>query len=55
MTNPLARATLFALYQLTILVGIVLLPVSLLTRRFGLTLPAGQLVETLGETYEAVS
>jgi hypothetical protein len=55
MTNPLARATLFALYQLTILVGIVLLPVSLLTRRFGLTLPAGQLVETLGETYETVS
>jgi hypothetical protein len=54
MTNPLTRATLFALYQLTIIVGIVLLPVSLVTRRLGLTPPAGDVVETLGETYETV-
>jgi hypothetical protein len=54
MKDPLTRATLFALYQLTILVGIVLLPVSVATRRLGLTLPAGRLVESLGSTYESV-
>jgi hypothetical protein len=55
MTDPLTRATLFVVYQLTILVGIVLLPVSVLFRRLGLTVPAGRLVETLGDTYESVS
>ena len=55
MTNPVTRALLFAMYQLTILVGIVLLPLSVATRRLGLTLPAGRLVETLGQTYDTIS
>jgi len=54
MTNPFARFTLFALYQLSILVGIALLPLSVLTRRLGLTPPAGRLVEALGDSYDAV-
>lgn len=55
MKTQVLRALLFGLYQLSIVAGIVLLPVSLLTRRFGLTLPAGRVVATLGETYEALS
>lgn len=52
MKDPLTRATLFVLYQLTILVGILLLPVSVVTRRLGLTLPAGRVVDTFGNIYE---
>lgn len=55
MSNPLTRATLFVVYQLTILVGIVLLPVSVLTRRLGLTVPAGRLVDALSDTYDSFS
>lgn len=46
------RATLFALYQLTLLAGIVLLPLALLAGRAGIRLPIGRAVEALGEAYE---
>ena len=55
MKSRATRATLFALYQLSILAGIALLPVSVVTRRLGLTLPAGRIVASLGETYENAS
>ena len=49
----LHRATLFALYQLSIAAGILLMPVALLTRRFGVHLPADRIIESLGRAYEA--
>lgn len=52
MIDPLHRAALLALYQASIAVGIVLLPVALLARRAGVTLPLGRLVERLGKAYE---
>lgn len=52
MMDLLQRATLFALYQASIAVGIALLPVALLARRVGVTLPVGRLVERLRRAYE---
>ena len=46
------RATLFALYQLTIALGIVVMPVALLARQAGLTVPVHRLIETVGTAYE---
>lgn len=52
MIEPLERATLFALYQTSIVLGIVLMPIALLARRGGVTLPIGRLVARLGRAYE---
>ncbi|MFT4923299.1 MAG: hypothetical protein ACI8XM_002525 [Haloarculaceae archaeon] len=46
------RATLLVLYQLTLLVGIALMPVAMLVRRVGVTLPIHRAVERLGDKYE---
>ena len=46
------RATLLALYQLTLLVGIALMPLALVTQRFGLRLPLDRAVLSLKEAYE---
>ena len=53
MKRTAYRASLFTLYQLSIAAGIMLLPVALMTRRFGVHLPAGRIVESLGKAYEA--
>lgn len=52
MTNPAYRGLLLALYQLSILTGILLLPVALLARRAGLRLPVDRVVQRLGDAYE---
>lgn len=52
MIEPLQRATLFALYQTSIVLGIALLPVALLAQRGGVTLPIGRFVDRLGRAYE---
>ncbi|MFC7072428.1 hypothetical protein ACFQJ7_14685 [Halovenus rubra] len=49
----LYNALLLTLYQLTLLTGIALLPVALLTRRVGVTLPIDRAVLRLKEAYEA--
>lgn len=54
MSDLPQRAALFALYQLTIIAGIVLMPIALLARRGGITLPVGRLVAGLGRAYEDV-
>lgn len=46
------RATLFALYQLTLISGIALLPVALVTRQFGVRLPIDRAVMGLKDRYE---
>lgn len=52
MIDSAYRAALFALYQFSIAVGIVLLPLALATSRVGLTLPVHRMVERLGSAYE---
>ena len=48
------RFALFALYQTTVVLGILLLPIALLARRVGLPLPLylGSAVEAVGNVYE---
>jgi len=48
----LYRATLFALYQITLFVGIALLPVALFTQRLGVRLPIDRAVLGLKTAYE---
>jgi hypothetical protein len=55
MVARLYSATLFALYQLTLLLGIMLLPVAMITERFGLRLPMDRAVSGLNEAYEQAS
>ena len=52
MIQPLERAALYALYQLSIAVGILLLPVAFLLARGGVTLPIHRVVERLREAHE---
>jgi hypothetical protein len=52
MIAAVRRLALFALYQTTVALGILLLPVALLARRAGISLPVGRAVETLGDAYE---
>jgi len=53
MSRTIRRVTLFALYQLTVLFGIALLPVALVTRRLGVPLPLGRAVDSTKAAYEA--
>lgn len=48
----LTRATLFALYQLTLIAGIALLPLAVVTRKFGVRLPVDRAVTRTKEAYE---
>ncbi|WP_323677192.1 hypothetical protein [Halorubellus sp. PRR65] len=52
MIERASAAALFALYQVTIAMGIALLPLALITRRFGFTLPVDRLVEATEHAYE---
>ena len=52
MITTLRRASLFALYQLTVLTGIALLPLALAARRFGVSVPIGRVVDAVGAAYE---
>jgi hypothetical protein len=53
MATAVYRAGVLALYQLSILLGIALLPVALVARRVGVSLPVGRVVERLGAAYTA--
>ena len=52
MASRLTTAALFALYQLSLLAGIVLMPVALMTQRLGVRLPIDRAVATLNDAYE---
>ncbi|MFC6906122.1 hypothetical protein [Halalkalicoccus tibetensis] len=52
MITRLHRATLFALYQTTVLIGLLMLPVALAMRRVGLTLPVHRLITRAERAYE---
>ncbi|WP_435194336.1 hypothetical protein [Natronomonas sp. EA1] len=55
MTSPLYRATLFATYQTTIALGVLLLPIALLARKAGLPLPLDRVIARVGAAYEAAN
>jgi len=55
MVARLYTAALFALYQLTLLLGILLLPVAMITERFGLRLPMDRVVSGLNDAYAQAS
>jgi hypothetical protein len=42
----------FAAYQATLVLGIVLMPLALFARRLGVTVPFGDLVAAMGQTYD---
>jgi hypothetical protein len=48
----LYRATLLVMYQLSLIAGIALLPVALLTRQVGFQLPIDRVIMGLKESYE---
>jgi len=52
MKHLAARLTVFVLYQLTVLFGILLLPVALLGRRLGLRLPVATLLDRMDAAYD---
>jgi hypothetical protein len=45
-------AALFVLYQLSLLAGILLFPLAVLTRRLGVELPVHRVVSRLGSAYD---
>ncbi len=55
MASRLYRTTLFALYQLSLLAGILLLPLAILTRKVGVRLPIDRVVSRLGAAYDRAS
>lgn len=54
MTSRVYHATLFALYQLCIVLGILAMPFAIVARQAGVTLPIHKLLVRVGSTYEAV-
>ncbi|MFB6184430.1 MAG: hypothetical protein ABEI96_07735 [Haloarculaceae archaeon] len=52
--NPY-RAALFALYQFSLLLGIVMFPFAVAARQVGVTLPVHRVVDRLGNAYERAS
>jgi len=53
MFDRATRLALFTLYQSALAVGIALLPVAVLARRAGVTLPVRPLVERTERAYES--
>jgi hypothetical protein len=52
MIDGLYRTSLFALYQLTLVTGIALMPLALAGRRLGVTLPVGRVVDAIARRYD---
>jgi len=50
--NALTRLTTAALYQTTLALGIALMPVALLARQVGVTLPVHRLIDRTERAYE---
>ena len=55
METRLHSGLLFALYQMTLVLGIALMPVAFVTSRFGFTLPIHRMVDRLGAAYDQSS
>lgn len=55
MIDRIKTATLFALYQMSIALGIVMLPLAVAFNMVGLTLPIHRVVDTLDAALEEAS
>jgi hypothetical protein len=53
MIDRVTKLATLTAYQTSLAVGIGLLPVALLARKFGITLPVHQLIERTESAYEA--
>lgn len=53
MIDRTYRTLLFALYQSSVAIGIMLLPVAVMMKRVGLSLPIHRLVELTERAYES--
>ncbi len=53
MISRAYHATLFALYQLCIVIGIAAMPLAIAARQAGFTLPIHRVLENLEAAYEA--
>ena len=53
MITSVYRATLFALYQLCIVVGILMMPLAIAAQQAGVTLPIHRVLANVEEAYEA--
>ncbi|MDZ7730761.1 MAG: hypothetical protein U5K37_07330 [Natrialbaceae archaeon] len=53
MISRVKRATLFALYQLSIMIGIIAMPLALATHQVGVSLPVHRLIAWSEDAYEA--
>jgi hypothetical protein len=54
MRSHVTRAAVFALYQMSLLAGILLLPVALAARQVGITLPVHRVIERFNGAYETM-
>lgn len=52
MVTRLYRATLYTLYQLSLGVGIALMPLAMLSNKAGIQLPVHRVVQTLRTAYD---
>ncbi|WP_380676417.1 hypothetical protein [Salinigranum sp. GCM10025319] len=55
MIETTYRAGLLVAYQFAVFLGILMMPVALLARRVGVTLPVGRLVQALDDAYTEVA
>ena len=55
MIAQVRRALLYALYQLSVVVGITLMPVALIARRAGVPLPLHRVIAPLRRALDEVS
>ncbi|MGM0388191.1 hypothetical protein [Natrinema limicola] len=53
MISRVYHATLFALYQLCIVIGIAAMPLAIAARQAGFTLPIHRALATVEDAYEA--
>ncbi len=51
MIDPVERAILYALYNVSIAFGIMLMPIALLARRMGVTLPIHRVIDRVDRAY----
>jgi len=54
MFEQLHRASLYVLYQTSLVLGIALLPVALVARQAGISLPIHRVVRSLRNAYDEV-
>lgn len=52
MANTAYRATVFILYQISLLIGIALLPLGLVAEKIGVPFPLGKMFDRIDAAYE---